>query len=153
MVQFPGSCFLEPMYSTQDDLYLTGRVTPFGYPRISGCLLLPVDFRSLPRPSSPNSSKTSTVNPYSLDHITLNPCNKAHSHFIAYSNTFVLAFECYKRICTLLLVQMYSYLNAYMCIYTCIFAWMFTCLILPYFPFPYVKEQYKYKFYKNLYLH
>ena len=75
MVQFPGSCFLEPMYSTQDDLYLTGRVTPFGYPRIYGCLLLPVDFRSLPRPSSPDSSKTSTVNSYSLDHITLSPAS------------------------------------------------------------------------------
>ena len=47
----------------------SGRVTPFGNPRISGCVLLPTAFRSLPRPSSPDSSKASTMNPYSLDHI------------------------------------------------------------------------------------
>jgi hypothetical protein len=29
------------------------RVTPFGYRRINGCVLLPAAFRSLPRPSSP----------------------------------------------------------------------------------------------------
>ncbi len=50
---------------------LLGRVTPFGYPGIIGCLLLPRAFRSLPRPSSPDSSKASTVDPYSLDHIIL----------------------------------------------------------------------------------
>ena len=32
------------------------RVTPFGHPRITGYLLLPVAFRSLSRPSSPRSS-------------------------------------------------------------------------------------------------
>ena len=38
-------------------VYLFGiRVTPFGYLRISGCVLLPAAFRSLPRPSSPDSS-------------------------------------------------------------------------------------------------
>ena len=47
------------------------RVTPFGDPGITGCLLLPLDFRSLPRPSSPDSSKASSVDPYSLDHITV----------------------------------------------------------------------------------
>ena len=51
----------------------TGRVTPFGHLRICGCLLLPAAFRSLPRPSSPDSSKASTVDPYSLDHITSCP--------------------------------------------------------------------------------
>ena len=48
-----------------------GQVTPFGHPGISGCLLLPLAFRSLPRPSSPGSSKASTMDPYSLDHISL----------------------------------------------------------------------------------
>ncbi len=47
------------------------RVTPFGNPGIKGCLLLPLAFRSLPRPSSPDSSKASSVDPYSLDHITV----------------------------------------------------------------------------------
>ena len=46
-------------------------VTPFGYPRFNGCLLLTEAFRSLPRPSSPDSSKASTMDPYSLDHIIL----------------------------------------------------------------------------------
>src|SRR6056297_3203600 len=59
------------MYSPQGHRYLNGRVTPFGYPRIIGCLLLPEAFRSLPRPSSTDSSKASTVDPFSLDHIFL----------------------------------------------------------------------------------
>jgi hypothetical protein len=45
------------------------RVTPFGYLRITGCVLLTAAFRSLPRPSSPDSPKASTMNPYSLDHM------------------------------------------------------------------------------------
>jgi hypothetical protein len=61
------------MYSLASDWYLTSRVTPFGNLRIKGCWLLPEAFRSLPRPSSPDGSKTSTVNPFSLDHITLYP--------------------------------------------------------------------------------
>ena len=45
------------------------RVTPFGYPGIKGCLLLTQAFRSLPRPSSSDSAKASTMDPFSLDHI------------------------------------------------------------------------------------
>ena len=44
-------------------------VTPFGYPGITGYVLLPRAFRSLSRPSSPRSSKASTIHLYSLDHI------------------------------------------------------------------------------------
>ena len=33
-----------------------GRVSPFGHPRIHGCMRLPAAFRSLPRPSSPPES-------------------------------------------------------------------------------------------------
>ena len=40
------------------------RVTPFGNPRINGYVLLPVAYRSLSRPSSPFSSKASTINLY-----------------------------------------------------------------------------------------
>ena len=55
------------------------RVTPFGNLRITGCLLLPAAFRSLPRPSSPDSSEASTMNPYSLDHIlVVHPCVYYH---------------------------------------------------------------------------
>ncbi len=49
------------------------RVTPFGYPRITGYVLLPAAFRSLSRPSSPVSSKASAMDLYSLDHITFPP--------------------------------------------------------------------------------
>ena len=52
------------------------RVTPFGYLRISGCVLLPAAFRSLPRPSSPDSSQASAANLFLLDHI-LFPAPKA----------------------------------------------------------------------------
>jgi hypothetical protein len=46
-------------------------VSPFGIPRIKGYLLLPVDYRSWPRPSSPTDAKTSTICPYFLDPFTL----------------------------------------------------------------------------------
>ena len=73
MVQFPGSH--SPWLSIHHGVagIPTGRVTPFGYLWIIRCLLLPTAFRSLPRPFSSDSSKASTVDPYSLDHITLFP--------------------------------------------------------------------------------
>ena len=46
---------------------LTGRVSPFGNPRIKDCSHLPVAYRSLSRPSSPLSAKASTKCPYALD--------------------------------------------------------------------------------------
>ena len=42
------------------------RVAPFGHPRIYGRSRLPVDFRGLPRPSSPPGAKASSVRPNSL---------------------------------------------------------------------------------------
>ena len=39
------------------------RVPPFGYPRIDGCVPLPADYRSLPRPSSASCAKASAVRP------------------------------------------------------------------------------------------
>ena len=42
------------------------RVAPFGHPRICGRSRLPVDFRGLPRPSSPPGAKASSVRPVSL---------------------------------------------------------------------------------------
>ena len=70
MVQFPRYRFRRLCIHPRMDAIQDVRVTPFGHPRISGCLLLPVAFRSLPRPSSPDSSKASPANSYSLDHIT-----------------------------------------------------------------------------------
>ena len=48
----------------QCKMTLTGRVSPFGYPRIKACSQLPMAFRSVPRPSSPLSAKASTERPF-----------------------------------------------------------------------------------------
>lgn len=69
MVQFPGSRFMKLCIHSMMTGLSSSRVTPFGNPRIKGCLLLPVAFRSLPRPSSPDSSEASSMNSFSLDHI------------------------------------------------------------------------------------
>ena len=69
MVQFPTSGFVHLCVQCTLIRFYPNRVTPFGNRRITGCVLLPVAFRSLPRPSSPDSPKASTMNPYSLDHI------------------------------------------------------------------------------------
>lgn len=69
MVHFPRSRFHTLCIQARMTGHNARRVTPFGNLRISGCLLLPAAFRSLPRPSSPDSSEASTMNPYSLDHI------------------------------------------------------------------------------------
>ena len=42
------------------------RIAPFGNPRIKGRLRLPVDYRGLPRPSSPAVAKASIMRPNSL---------------------------------------------------------------------------------------
>ena len=56
MVQFPGCTFRHLCIQCRMTCSQTRRVTPFGYPRISGCVLLPPASRSLPRPSSYSSS-------------------------------------------------------------------------------------------------
>lgn len=62
MVQFTQSRLAGLFYSTVQWWNHFHRVTPFGNLRITGCLLLPVAFRSLLRPSSPYSSKTFAIN-------------------------------------------------------------------------------------------
>ena len=56
MVQFPGSPLTNLWIQSAMTCNQARRVTPFGYPRISGCVLLPAASRSLPRPSSYSSS-------------------------------------------------------------------------------------------------
>jgi hypothetical protein len=56
MVQFPGFPFHTLCIQAWMMHRLTHRVTPFGHPGISGCVLLPPAYRSLPRPSSYSSS-------------------------------------------------------------------------------------------------
>ncbi len=68
-------CFSSPgslpyvMNWRMDDRGLLCRVSPFGYLRIDGYLLLPEAFRSLSRPSSALSAKASTLRSYSLNHL------------------------------------------------------------------------------------
>jgi hypothetical protein len=69
MVQFPGYSSVHLLIQCTVTGLSPSRVTPFGNSRIAGCLLLPVTFRSLPRPSSPDSSEASSMDPSSLDHI------------------------------------------------------------------------------------
>ena len=51
-------------YSQHVDTVLPCRVSPFGYPRIKGYLLLPVAFRSLSRPSSAPDAKAFPLRSY-----------------------------------------------------------------------------------------
>ena len=51
------------MYSLYNNRHLVYWVTPFGNPRVKRCLLLTEAYRSLPRPSSPDGSKASTMDP------------------------------------------------------------------------------------------
>ena len=77
----PGSLRMT-MDSSYGDRSSFCRVSPFGYLRINGYLLLPAAFRSLPRPSSPDSSQASAANLFLLDHI-LFPAPKASNRFSA----------------------------------------------------------------------
>ena len=45
------------------------RITPFGNPGVNGYVLLTPAYRSLSRPSSPDSSQASAIDLYSLGHI------------------------------------------------------------------------------------
>ena len=68
MFQFPRSASLPPMCSAAGDGTPSRRVSPFGHPRIAACVRLPEAFRSLPRPSSAQSTEASTIRPCSLGH-------------------------------------------------------------------------------------
>ena len=56
--------FLRLFDSTQDDGVLLRRVSPFGYPRITGCFRLPEAFRRSLRPSSASNAKASSLRPF-----------------------------------------------------------------------------------------
>ena len=80
-------CFSSPgslhytMDSCNDDC-LTSRVSPFGYLRIVGYLLLPEAFRSLSRLSSALSAKASTLRSSSLDLLTCIALHMSGSGFL-----------------------------------------------------------------------
>ena len=51
-------------YSVYDAWASPMRIAPFGYSRIISCLLIPVTFRSLPRPSSAPNAKAFSLRSY-----------------------------------------------------------------------------------------
>ena len=65
-----GGSLHTAMYLPYDDRGSPGRVSPFGYQRIAGYLLLPVAFRSLSRPSSASGAKASTLRSSLLDRLS-----------------------------------------------------------------------------------
>ena len=66
MFQFPGLSRAALWVQAGVAGYGPCRVAPFGDPGIEGCLLLPRDYRSLPRPSSTSYAKASAVRPCHL---------------------------------------------------------------------------------------
>ena len=63
MFQFPGFASFRRRMTVITD----GRVAPFGHPGITGCVPLPLAYRSLPRPSSPPCAQASPTCLLSLD--------------------------------------------------------------------------------------
>ena len=97
MVQFPGFHFVRLCVQRTITGHDSGWVTPFGNLRIVRCVLLPAAFRSLPRPSSSDSSRASTVNSYSLDHISPTSLAQSGYSIAQFSTRFVvtrLSFPC-----------------------------------------------------------
>ena len=76
-------CFSSPGLPPhqEDDRSSTGRVVPFGNPRINGHLRLPAAYRSLSRPSSPVRAKASAMCPF-----TLSPYISACHNIYKYDN-------------------------------------------------------------------
>jgi hypothetical protein len=63
MVHFPSLAPVRLFYSAAGVPILSGRVAPFGHPRVKVCSRLAGAYRSLLRPSSPIRAKASTVCP------------------------------------------------------------------------------------------
>ena len=81
-----------------DDRGLLCRVSPFGYLRVNGYLLLTAAFRSLSRPSSALSAKASSLRPYQLNLYSLPAVETvpdSHHHLYSVTNDGLLL----SRIC------------------------------------------------------
>ena len=80
-------CFSSPgslpyvMDCRMDVRGLPGQVSPFGYLRVDGYVLLSAAFRSLSRPSSALSAKASTLRPYQLNQLRGSPRSRTASVF------------------------------------------------------------------------
>ena len=90
MFQFPGLSRAALWVQAGVAGYGPCRVAPFGDPGIEGCLLLPRDYRSLPRPSSTSCAKASAVRPWYLH---LPSKVRTEKHGICFSRYFELMFK------------------------------------------------------------
>ena len=93
-------CFSSPgslpyvMDWRMDTWSLSRWVSPFGYLRIKGYLLLPAAFRSLSRPSSALSAKASTIRSYQHNQLDLIPreWDNVHTYIALYALVIVNLF-------------------------------------------------------------
>ena len=72
------------------------RVSPFGYLRVNGYVLLTAAFRSLSRPSSAPSAKASALRPYQLD-LLVPACIALHAAplSLTFRSLFIAMFHCF----------------------------------------------------------
>ena len=85
MFQFPA--FAPYTLSIRVKVTIAGRVSPFGYPRISAYSQLPAAFRSVSRPSSPLIAKAFTKCPYlSLDSYNINILLSQYAYIFSTKN-------------------------------------------------------------------
>ena len=88
MFQFPP---FAPSYD--GDRPSACRVAPFGHSRITSCLRIPVNFRSLPRPSSPPDSLGIPRSPFSSFSRELQSLDVVAHHVQRLSSCLVFAYE------------------------------------------------------------
>ena len=72
-------CFI--ILFIQITMTLTGRVSPFGNPRIKDCSHLPAAYRNVLRPSSPLSAEAFTKCPSTLDYETVMYRDKPNTRY------------------------------------------------------------------------
>ena len=88
-------CFSSPRSPRQiaGDRPSACRVAPFGHSRITSCLRIPVNFRSLPRPSSPPDSLGIPRSPFSSFSRELQSLNTVAHRIQRLSSCLVFAYE------------------------------------------------------------
>ena len=98
------------MYWRTDDRGLLCRVSPFGYLRINGYVLLPEAFRSLSRPSSALSAKASTLRSFCLTIVvivSLTWCSVTMQRFLGSPHCFLSLYDIKQRLFDVLSISLF----------------------------------------------
>ena len=98
------------MYWRTDDKGLPCRVSPFGYLRINGYVLLPEAFRSLSRPSSALSAKASTLRSFCLTIVvivSLTWCSVTMQRFLGSPHCFLSLYDIKQRFFDVLSISLF----------------------------------------------